>query len=168
MRVKSWCAARAVMACVALCAHSAWAQCGSGGDCCGEQTTPGCADASCCEVVCSLDSFCCEVVWDHICAMLASENCDGLCGEVAGACCIGGLCSEVLEADCLAARGIYVGDLISCGLVDCFVPTCGGDFTGDGKTNSEDLNAVLADFGTLYTSADLNAVLGDFGCGAGM
>lgn len=43
-------------------------------------------------------------------------------------------------------------------------PACAGDFTGDGVTDSADLNLILGDFGGAYDSEDLNLVLGDFGC----
>lgn len=48
------------------------------GDCCAANGTPGCDDAACCELVCSVDPFCCDVQWDGVCA-------DEACG-------IGGLC----------------------------------------------------------------------------
>ncbi len=51
--------------------------------------TPYCEDAECCEAVCSLDSFCCDISWDFICAHLAHRTCEG------GACCNGeGSCFE--------------------------------------------------------------------------
>ncbi|RPH93445.1 MAG: hypothetical protein EHM68_15685, partial [Lysobacterales bacterium] len=35
----------------------------------------GCDDAACEATVCALDSFCCGVAWDSICADLAIANC---------------------------------------------------------------------------------------------
>ncbi|MFO0829329.1 MAG: hypothetical protein U0572_14420 [Phycisphaerales bacterium] len=36
---------------------------------------PGCNDAACCDLVCSLDPFCCMVAWDQACADLATTLC---------------------------------------------------------------------------------------------
>ena len=41
--------------------------------------TPGCDCAACETLVCGLDSFCCDVAWDNICADLAKQNCQGIC-----------------------------------------------------------------------------------------
>jgi hypothetical protein len=48
-------------------------------DCCVGGISPGCNDATCCEAVCALDSFCCEVRWDPICADTATQICT-VCG----------------------------------------------------------------------------------------
>lgn len=56
--------------------------CGPGtGDCCASlgNGSPGCEDRTCCNQVCALDPFCCEVIWDSICAEIAVHACD-LCG----------------------------------------------------------------------------------------
>jgi len=44
--------------------------CGSpaSGSCCTSTGTPGCNDFDCCQAVCSIDAFCCDVVWDSVCA----------------------------------------------------------------------------------------------------
>lgn len=53
--------------------------CGEGG--CGDPLagacneangTPACSDAACCEGVCAIDSFCCDVEWDAACVNIAS------------------------------------------------------------------------------------------------
>lgn len=51
--------------------------CGSAstGDCCSAQSTPYCNDADCCNTVCAVDSFCCAVAWDTICAGEAASLC---------------------------------------------------------------------------------------------
>jgi hypothetical protein len=62
----------------------------SAGDCCTANGTIGCSDMICCEAVCSLDPFCCEVEWDENCATYgfnnsgagAAEQCPDLCGTV--------------------------------------------------------------------------------------
>jgi hypothetical protein len=48
-------------------------------DCCDFGATPGCNDAACCEIVCAIDPFCCNVRWDGLCVDRANEFC-GLCG----------------------------------------------------------------------------------------
>ena len=57
-------------------------QCGdpAAGNCCKPNGTPNCSDESCCETVCDLDSYCCDVAWDLSCTLLAVDNCDDLCG----------------------------------------------------------------------------------------
>ncbi len=44
--------------------------CGSpdAGDCFTANGTPGCGDATCCELVCGQLPYCCEVGWDGVCA----------------------------------------------------------------------------------------------------
>lgn len=37
---------------------------------------PGCSDATCCETVCAIDSFCCDSQWDETCAVIASVECE--------------------------------------------------------------------------------------------
>jgi len=54
------------------------------GDCCGQQgpggnETPGCNDPACCELICEMDAFCCEIAWDGICTEQANEYCK-VCG----------------------------------------------------------------------------------------
>jgi hypothetical protein len=44
-------------------------------DCCEPQDTPGCSDQGCEDAVCSFDSFCCNVVWDQLCADEAATTC---------------------------------------------------------------------------------------------
>ena len=51
--------------------------CGSttAGDCCRTHGNPFCADAKCCQTVCKLDPFCCEVVWDVQCVNAVLQYC---------------------------------------------------------------------------------------------
>lgn len=52
----------------------------SGSNCCFPHfDEPGCGDNSCEALVCEIDSFCCEEVWDGNCTGLAIELCGGLC-----------------------------------------------------------------------------------------
>jgi hypothetical protein len=49
------------------------------GDCCSSHGTPKCNDATCCEVVCKADPFCCESSWDFGCAEIARDICAAAC-----------------------------------------------------------------------------------------
>ena len=69
-------------------------QCGhpASGDCFdaigeGQNVTPYCNDEACCDSVCLLAPFCCDVVWDETCVAHANAVCDGgACGPGAGPC----------------------------------------------------------------------------------
>lgn len=50
------------------------------GDCLEPNGTPGCEILACEDAVCGIDSFCCEVVWDGICANEALNDFPELCG----------------------------------------------------------------------------------------
>ncbi len=65
------------------CVHEPIDGCGDGG--CGDPLsgncneangTPGCSDAACCEAVCTVDSFCCDVEWDEACVTIAASQGD--------------------------------------------------------------------------------------------
>jgi hypothetical protein len=45
------------------------------GSCYQVHTTPGCADAACCNTVCVIDVTCCEAAWDATCADAAELQC---------------------------------------------------------------------------------------------
>jgi hypothetical protein len=51
--------------------------CGSpgAGDCCAANGTPACSDFTCCDFVCSIDAYCCDVEWDANCAAMAAQSC---------------------------------------------------------------------------------------------
>jgi hypothetical protein len=48
------------------------------GDCCTPNGSPGCNDETCCQIVCNLDPFCCDTLWDEPCAGEAGDFC-GIC-----------------------------------------------------------------------------------------
>ena len=56
------------------------------GDCFIAHGSPACEDAACCEAICAVDPFCCDVEWDEICADEASANpaCIGMCSPACG------------------------------------------------------------------------------------
>lgn len=71
--------------CVGLCGAAA------SGDCVVPHPTPACNRRDCCESVCVIDPFCCDVAWDFTCALRASLQCPpdepGTCGDPeAGSC----------------------------------------------------------------------------------
>ena len=45
------------------------------GDCLVSHGTPGCQNSECEAAVCAIDPFCCNVVWDFICANEAIDIC---------------------------------------------------------------------------------------------
>ena len=58
------------------------AACGDGaGDCFSANGSPACDDVACCEEVCGLDPYCCDVTWDDVCAARTEGICTrGMCG----------------------------------------------------------------------------------------
>jgi len=44
--------------------------------CCTPHAGAGCGDASCCDLVCSGDPYCCTTQWDEYCSMAAQAMCD--------------------------------------------------------------------------------------------
>jgi hypothetical protein len=52
-----------------MCAHDVCVQ--------GDKLAPGC-DA-CVDTVCAVDEYCCDKMWDAICAYRASTSCDAMC-----------------------------------------------------------------------------------------
>ncbi len=76
------------------------------GDCCADNGTPGCNESTCCEAVCSVDSFCCEKEWDSICAARAEDQCTDCaptgCGD-GGDCCADNGTPGCDDGECCAA-----------------------------------------------------------------
>ncbi|MCH8825192.1 MAG: hypothetical protein IH984_16985 [Planctomycetes bacterium] len=68
-----------LMAMPAMADHPACAP--GAGDCCTDTGSQGCDDPVCCHDVCTDDAFCCDVVWDDICAGTATGLCPKLCGN---------------------------------------------------------------------------------------
>jgi hypothetical protein len=90
--------------------RDAGAQCPGQGDCCSANGTPGCGNFACCLEVCATDPFCCDVIWDSLCASVANGTC-GVCG--AG--CPG-------DGNCCSANGTP-----GCDNVGCCVQVCASD-----------------------------------------
>lgn len=72
------------------------------GPCCQAKASPGCPDADVEECVCAIDPYCCDVVWDTICADEVEEYQCGWCGV--GPWC-GNLECEAPPEDCNTCPG---------------------------------------------------------------
>lgn len=89
--------------------------------------TPGCSDTECCELVCSVDGFCCSVAWDGICVGEAFSLCGFKPGDCPEAVCPVGASDEgepckpgitdVINTGCNAVPPIYGS--IACGETMC-------------------------------------------------
>jgi len=69
---------------------------GAEGNCCDAHDTPGCNNPACCEAVCNVDPYCCNVEWDGSCATTAEiyfnpicvcVSFPQLCANADGSCC---------------------------------------------------------------------------------
>lgn len=102
------CVAAALELCPQVCpANKA---CPGEGSCCEPDTTPGCDDEDCCNLICSNDSYCCDIVWDSKCAEAAIEFCDpNVCGKL--------ICPG--EGDCCQSNGTPGCDNSDCCDVVC-------------------------------------------------
>ncbi len=76
--------------------------------------SPACDDLDCCNTVCALDTFCCDVDWDGFCAQTANINCAG-----------GDPCGLPLAGGCFTANGTLGCDDASCCNTVCTIdPDC--------------------------------------------
>jgi len=130
------------------------------GDCLASNGSVGCDQPNCCDAVCDLDPFCCDLDWDAQCAQRAGtlEICNPV---VIGSCCdeiLGDCADDVLEGDCLGVwtEGVACVDLnppcdplvISCCAFEgiCSVTTTqacfavGGTVVGEGDVCEGDLD----------------------------
>jgi hypothetical protein len=102
---------------------SAWGECpdifecgeSGSGDCCEPKVSNSCDDEECCEFVCGMDPFCCDVAWDGYCAAVANEHCL-VCGVPAE-------CGVVGTGDCCVAQT----DSPFCNDADCCELICADD-----------------------------------------
>ncbi len=78
------------------------------GSCCLPHGTPSCDDLQCCELICSVDPFCCEVQWDGECASAA-----------------GSICPPCQPGDCCVASGVPGCQNQGCAAAVCDIdPLC--------------------------------------------
>lgn len=119
-----------------VCVAQAFELCAGCGDpangyCKQAHTTPGCNDGDCCATVCTLDSFCCETVWDQSCAAQAKELC--------GFSCPGDLNNDDI------VDGADLGLLL--GAWGALFPPA-GDLNGDWQVDGADLGLLLGAWGS--------------------
>ncbi len=151
----SLCASQAASLCPDLCGGGG-SGCGTGGDCCTASGGLGCDDVACCTTVCAVDTFCCSVAWDSLCASQAASLCADLCGS-GGSSCVGDLdFNGVVDAADLA---ILLGGWNGAGATD---------LDGNGVTDAADLAILLGAWGecpTLCgTGGDCCTASGGLGC----
>ncbi len=92
------------------------------GLCCAAHQTPGCEDSGVQSCVCAVESDCCTQTWSESCAQIASEQCDGCCGN--DTCETGETCLTC-PADCGDCDFPLCGDTFCLGDEDCI--TCPQD-----------------------------------------
>jgi len=161
--------------CVGLCGAAA------SGDCVVPHGNPACDRRDCCELVCSIDPFCCTGSWDFTCAFLATINCpptgSGTCGDpAAGSCtqphsnpaCSDGPCCELvcsLDPTCCSQAwdSICVALAVNYCVGSC-EPTCAAGSIQETESCGQDRNNPC--YGT--PSPDLvqdTLVCGTWACG---
>ncbi|MBL9149961.1 MAG: hypothetical protein JNM94_14830 [Phycisphaerae bacterium] len=94
-------------------------------------TTHGayCSSAACCDAVCAVDSYCCNVAWDSFCVNEAYSYCLGFCAPDLN------IDGKVDGAD----LGVLLGGWGTSGV---------SDINDDGITNGQDLGLLLGAWGT--------------------
>ena len=138
------------------------AQCGDpqAGDCCAANDTPACEDQGCCEAICTIDPFCCEIPWDEICVDQAEEICS-ICGAAcgspaAGPCCEANPTPGCEDAVCCAvvcsfSSACCVGEWNEgCAQIaaeSCVALCCPEDLNGDGQVRASDHALLLGAWG---------------------
>lgn len=110
-------------------AHTLCDGCGDplAGSCFCAHPNTGCDDAACCDLVCTVDPFCCEVQWDGDCAGLANSFCP---------------CRVDFNHD-----GIVDGADLGLLLAAWGTDQCPFDANGSGDVDGADLGLMLAAWG---------------------
>lgn len=119
---------------IKFCAVCGQSVCGVGaGDCCAAHGSAGCSDPDCCDMICTLDGFCCGVQWDQFCVQQAQN----LCAPCAP--CLGDINHDgtVGGADITALLGVW-------GAIDPFNPA---DLNDDGVMDGADITVILGNWG---------------------
>ncbi|MHC4429061.1 MAG: hypothetical protein ACYS0D_10750, partial [Planctomycetota bacterium] len=159
--------------------------CGPGsGDCFIPNGTPGCDDTECCELICSIDPFCCDVAWDTACANAALtfcvEPCDLDCPPEALD--EGEACGDDTNGGCNSSPAVFTP--ASCGDTFCGTAWATGGMRDtdwyivdlpdpDGDGFSELRGTVVSNFPAVCFIVDIGGgdcsvieVVGDIGCGS--
>jgi len=115
-----------------FCANPCPSPCGNAGHDCFTPGGPGCDDADCCNTVCALDSFCCQVAWDGVCVSEAQTFCGPPCDATcpAGAIQEGEPCGSDTNGGCNSTPPVY-------GTIGCNQTVCGTQWA-DGNTRDTD------------------------------
>ena len=160
--------------------------CQDGGDCYRANTTPGCADMSCCTVVGEIDPYCITTAWDLQCANLARDKCVS-CGapnsgdcktpSVTPFCSDGACCTRVCDIDPACCIVAWDAGCVNAASELCEEPCdadCPQDFNDDGIRDGSDLGILLASWGLsgctdldrsgFTDGADLGLFLGSAQC----
>ena len=90
---------------------------------------PGCNNVECCETVCCVDAFCCDVAWDGLCAAQAASLCGKPCDATcpAGAVLEGEDCGSDTNGGCnsaAACSGASGNCCVANGGLGCEDPAC--------------------------------------------
>ena len=104
-----------------------------GNECCSptQNNTAGCEDGACCAKVCAVDPFCCNVLWDAVCAQEARALCNDLC------------CRADINNDGIV-NGVDLAIVLGFWGVNYANPA---DLNGDCVVNGVDLAIVLGQWG---------------------
>jgi len=132
--------------------------CGASGPCDQVHPEPGCADAECCEIVCSQDPHCCTQAWDFACVAAANCYCAGGCNVI---CPANGLqesepCGQKKNDPCYNPGGTVSGQFIFPG-----IPLCARLFVSQpqgGGPIDADVDVFVAQLGSEGTG-DITATL---------
>lgn len=155
---------------IASCPELTHPACGPGaGPCCDDHGTPGCSMLTCCEAVCALDPFCCDIAWDKLCVdgaelSLACSPGKGGCFNVPvkGHCCVpndSAGCDDVpceftiCQLDpfcCDQGWDEMCAELARAECIEICQPplACVGDINASWEVDSKDLNILLGAFGS--------------------
>lgn len=136
---------------------AAWG-CPGNGNCYSQNGSPGCQNAQCCAEVCGVDSFCCNVEWDGLCAELAVEIClgcpgQGPCGEPHGdpGCSDPFCCQSVCMADSFCCNKEFGWDNVCVALA---IDLCNLAPENDDCENAETITDGLTPFDITYAGND--------------
>jgi len=122
------------------------------GDCCRAHDNGACDDPACCSLICASDSYCCDTLWDSVCASTARETCIGKndacpvppCGsDMLPNCCIvsplpncsdQGCCTRICASDPFCCQSSWDNACVAAAAEDpgcnCDGPACGDAGTG--------------------------------------
>ncbi len=128
--------------------------CPGKGPCFEPNDTPSCEDGACCEIVCSIDPFCCAVVWDQICVdealvVCGTEPCELTCPN--GATPEPEACGESTNGGCLQDPPQFTP--IACGETVCGTTRA----TGNRDTDWYELTVVETTLLTWTISSEFPA-----------